>query len=91
MLKNRSKNASSQIIVSILLILSIAFSQSFAQYQIKKYSINSGGDKLSNGRYELTSSIGQVDASTPISQDDYIINSGFLHENNNLIIKNRFE
>lgn len=74
-----------------LLILGMAFSQSFAQYEIKKYSINSGGSTISSGQYEMTSSIGQTDASNAQTGGNYSLNSGFWHENNDLIFKNGFE
>ncbi|MCF6299787.1 MAG: hypothetical protein L3J52_01480 [Proteobacteria bacterium] len=75
----------------LFLVISLAFSQSFAQYEIKKYSINSGGATMTGGNYEMNSSIGQVDASTTLSSGDYSLNGGFWHENNDLIFKNGFE
>ena len=73
------------------LILGMAFSQSFAQYEIKKYTINSGGSTISQGQYELTSSIGQTDASNRQANGDYSLNAGFLQESNDIIFKNGFE
>ncbi len=74
-----------------LLILGMVFSQSFAQYEIRKYTINSGGSSISGGQYEMTSSIGQTDASDTLANGGYSLNSGFWQENNDLIYKNGFE
>ena len=74
-----------------LLIMGMAFSQSFAQYEMKKYTINSGGSTITGGQYEMTSSIGQTDASNAQTGGDYSLNGGFWHANNDLIFKNGFE
>lgn len=74
-----------------LLILGSVFSQSFAQYEIKKYTINSGGSTQNEGQYEMTSSIGQTDASGIQAGGNYSLNAGFWHKNNDLIFKNGFE
>ncbi len=52
----------------------------FAQYEIKKYTINNGGGKMSGGQYQLQASIGQVDASSTLSQNNYSLNGGFWHK-----------
>jgi len=75
----------------VLIILGMVFSQSFAQYKIKKHTINSGGSKLTANNYEMISSIGQTDASNTQTGGNYSLNGGFWHENNDLIFKNRFE
>ncbi len=75
----------------LLSLTLLAFSQSFAAYSMKKYSINSGAAKISGGQYEMQSSIGQVDASNTMSQGNYQLNGGFWHKNNDLIFKNGFE
>jgi len=75
----------------LILVLGMAFGQSFAQYEITKYTINSGGDKMTGGNYELNASIGQVDASSTLSSSNYSLNGGFWHENTDLIYKNGFE
>ena len=75
----------------LLLILGMVFSQSFAQYEIRKHSINSGGSTISEGQYELTSSIAQTDANNTIAGGDYSLNAGLWQENNDLIKKNGFE
>ncbi|MCF6320041.1 MAG: hypothetical protein L3J83_12340 [Proteobacteria bacterium] len=79
----------------LVLVLTMMASQSFAQYEIKKYTINSGGSKITGGSYEMNSSIGQVDASDTLSGGNYALNGGFWHANNNnnndLIFTNGFE
>ncbi len=71
--------------------ISLVVNQAYAQYEIKKHSVNSGGGKLSGGSYELNSNIGQADASTRMSNGAYSLVGGFWHENKDLIFKNNFE
>ncbi|MFK8012967.1 MAG: hypothetical protein AB8B80_13065 [Marinicellaceae bacterium] len=73
------------------IVISLVISQAYAQYEIKKYSINNGGGKLTGGSYELNASIGQTDASATMSNGAYSLDSGFWHQNNDLIFKNTFE
>ena len=77
--------------IVFLLVLSMVFSHAFAQYSIRKYTINNGGEKVSGGTYELNASIGQVDASSTMSIGAYSLKGGFWHRSNNLIFKNGFE
>lgn len=72
-------------------LLLLLTSQSFAQYQVKSSTINSGGSVSSNGSFELTASIGQTDASQSLSGDSYELNGGFWHENNDLIFRNNLD
>ncbi len=81
---------------TIATILALLASQSFAQYEIKKYTINSGGGKMAGGNYEMNSSIGQVDASNTQAGGNYSLNGGFWHKTNNaplteIIFTNGFE
>jgi hypothetical protein len=76
---------------TLAVILMFVTSQALAQYTIKKYSINNGSAKLSGGQYQVNASIGQVDASSQLSGANYSHNSGFWHENTDLIFKNGFE
>ena len=76
----------------MLMILNI----SFAQFEMKKYSINSGGNTLSGGGFTLKSSIGQVDASNTITGGSFALNGGFWHSTEpviltELIFSNEFE
>ena len=79
-----------------VIILGLAFSQTFAQYEIKKFTINNGGGKMTGGIYEINSSIGQVDASNNLVGGNYMLNGGFWHKKDTtpqpeLIFKNGFE
>ncbi|MFK8013592.1 MAG: hypothetical protein AB8B80_16255 [Marinicellaceae bacterium] len=74
-----------------LIMLVMAVSQSYAQYEIRKYSINSGSSTISEGQYEMTSSIAQVDASNELSSGDYTIRAGVWQQNTDLIKRNGFE
>ena len=75
----------------LLVTLGLVFSQSFAGYEINKYSINSGGSKMTGGSYEMSSSIAQVDASATMAQGNYSLNGGYWHQNTDLIFKNGVE
>lgn len=74
-----------------ILFLGLVFSQSFAQYEMRKYSINSGGQTSTGGSYQVSGSIGQADASMELTGGNYSLNGGFWHESNDLIFKNGFE
>ncbi len=80
----------------LLLLVALAISQAYGQYEIKKYSINSGGGETSGGVYEINSSIAQVDASNTQTGGIYSLNGGFWHKVNatpqpELIFTNGFE
>ena len=77
--------------IILILVVGMAVSQAFAQYEMRKYSINSGGSKMTEGSYEMNASIGQTDASGKLSAGNYSLDGGFWHENNDLIFKNGFE
>ena len=78
-----------------ILILGTAFGQAYAQYEIKRHSINSGGSKMTGGSYVMNASIAQADASKPQTGGAYFLNGGFWHESKEpleeLIFKNGFE
>ncbi len=79
-----------------ILILGLVASQSFAQYEMKKYTINSGGSNMTGGNYEMNSSIGQVDASAEQTGGNYSLTGGFWSKSDNtpqgeLIFTNGFE
>jgi len=79
----------------MLALASLVASQSFAQYEIKKHTINSGGASMSGGNYQLTASIGQVDASNAMNSGSYNLTGGFWQPSSNasneIIFANSFE
>ena len=75
----------------MILLLGMVFSQPYAQYQIKKYSINSGGGTSIGSIYQVSGSIAQVDASNKLTGNNYSLIGGFWHESNDVIFKNGFE
>ncbi|MCX7555067.1 hypothetical protein OS175_14415 [Marinicella sp. S1101] len=75
----------------MILILGMTFSSAFAQYEITKNTINSGGGTLENGAYQLNGSIAQVDATVQMTEDEYALNGGFWQQNNDLIFRSGFE
>ncbi len=76
-------------------LLALIVTQSFAGFEMKRHSINSGGGKITGGSYTINASIGQVDASAVLSNGSYEVNGGFWHKNtsnsNELIFQNGFE
>lgn len=79
------------ILTLAFLLMSVLFQVAYAQYEIRKYTINSGGGKMSGGSYELNASIGQADANEPQSSGDFTLRSGFWQTNNDLIYKSGME
>lgn len=75
----------------MILILGMTFSSAFAQYEITKSTINSGGGTLENGDYILNGSIAQVDASVQLTEGDFALTGGFWQQNNDLIFRSGFE
>jgi hypothetical protein len=83
------KSYKSKLLLAIF--ISLIFTQSIAQFEIRKHSINNGGGKMSGGQFELSSSIGQTDAKETISGGNFSLNAGFWQENTDLIFKNSLE
>jgi len=78
------------------LLMALAATQAYGQYDIKNHSINNGGEKITGGVYEMNSSIGQVDASNTQTGGIYSLNGGVWHKVNTtpqpeLIFTNGFE
>ena len=97
--KNRNKNLNIKVTHTrrLLLVLScLLASQALAQFSMKKHTINSGGAKMTGGSYQLTSSIGQVDASNTLVGGTYSFKGGFWTHGTNtntneIIFENSFE
>ena len=80
----------------LFLVLALVMSQAYGQYEMRKYSINSGGGKTTGGDYVINSSIGQIDASSVKTGGNYTLNAGFWHPKDttpqtDLIFTNGFE
>ena len=76
----------------ILALLAILISgQAFAQYEMRKHSINSGGVVKSSASFELNSSMAQVDANQKSSAANASVSSGYWQQNNDLIFRNNFK
>ncbi len=69
----------------------IVFSYSFAGYEINKQTINSGGEKMFGGSYEMVVSIAQVDASVIQANGNYTLNGGFWQSFNDFVFEDGFE
>ena len=95
-MKNNNKKSKLKIQTSgkklayFLLTLTV-FSQAYAQLEMKKHTINSGGATMSGGGFELKASIGQVDSDDPSSGGNYSLSSGFWQQNTDLIFKDNLE
>jgi len=60
-------------------------------YKMNKYTLSSGGGVITGGNYQLTSSIGQIDAGEKAIGGNYEFRGGFLTGSSDLIFKNGFE
>ncbi len=65
-------------------------------YEIKKFTLSSGGGVITGGNYSLISSIGQIDAGPKAIGGNYEFRGGFLTGNSgngnpDVIFKNSFE
>jgi len=69
------------IILSVIALLFImataAYASSGGEYEISFYTIDGGGGTSSGGVYEVTGTIGQHDASEPISGGTFSLFGGF--------------
>ena len=89
--KMTSKKASDTKLLIFLIVFSLISQVAFAQYEIRKHTINSGGGVMSGGSYEINGSFGQVDVNDKQTGGNYTLQSGYWHENNDLIFKNAVE
>ena len=78
----------------LFLLMFLAVNQAYGQYNLKKYTINNGGGKMTGGVYEMNSSIGQVDASNLQTGGNYSLRGGYWQQKTpqaELIFENGFE
>ena len=75
------------------LLLLFFISQSFAQFSVTKHSINNGGGTSQGNGFKVSGTIGQTNASAPITGTNYSLNGGFWSNsvNTDIIFKNSFE
>jgi len=65
-------------VVLSALVLTVAVQSASAQpYEIEWYTIDGGGGTSSGGSYTLSGTIGQHDASTPLSGGQFTLSPGF--------------
>ncbi len=93
LLKKKTKHKAT---VPIILLITALINPSHAQFELKKYSINSGGSTVSNNEFSIKSSAGQANASVQMSNSEFAITGGFWSKTNsnanqNLIFNNGFE
>lgn len=77
--------------LTLIMLLLIITNHVSAQFEIRKYSVNSGGGTMSGNGYQIQASIAQVDVNKNQANGNYSLNSGFWLENNDLIFKNSVE
>lgn len=93
---NNSNNKITVVKTVVLFLLSLTISQTFAAFEIKKHTINSGGSEMNSATYKLNGSFGQVDASNTQTGGSYSLNGGFWNKSqatpiNETIFTNGFE
>jgi len=82
------------ILIAIPLLMSVT--QSVAQFDLNKSSINSGGSIITGGSFEIKSSIGQASVSTEQVGGSFALTGGFWQAMDSIpreesIFKNDFE
>lgn len=93
---NKSNNTKMVLKIAVVVLLGLTISQTFAAFEIKKHTINSGGSEMNSATYKLNGSFGQVDASNTKTSGNYSLNGGFWNKNqatpiNETIFTNGFE
>ncbi|HTV39899.1 MAG TPA: hypothetical protein VMF08_04950 [Candidatus Sulfotelmatobacter sp.] len=66
-----------KLVFSCLLVFAASMSALAQFYSINWYKIAAGGGISANGQYSLTGTIGQPDASTPMTGGNYSLTGGF--------------
>jgi len=80
----------------VILLSGLFLGQAHAQFEIKKHSINNGATTMASSNFEISASVGQVDASLQMTGEQFALTGGFWTEavsaqNNDLIFKDDFE
>ncbi len=66
----------SVLLIGLLLLASVAFAQSGDGYDVSWWTVDGGGDVLSDGAYTLQGTAGQPDAGA-LGGDGYTLSGGF--------------
>src|SRR5262245_20031502 len=80
MKNNKRSRFSVLVIISSLMLISTALSQTGARYAITKWTVDGGGGSSANGNLVVNGSIGQPDASSTYqtdAQQRYRLTGGF--------------
>lgn len=80
----------------IIWVTSLFLGQASAQFEIKKHSINNGATTMASADFEISASVGQVDASQKMAGSQFELTGGFWTEAvssqvSDLIFKDDFE
>jgi hypothetical protein len=65
------------VLMAVLLTIGVAMAQTSGEYDLSWSTIDGGGGNSSGGNYMLSGTIGQPDAGTAMSGDDYRLIGGF--------------
>jgi len=74
-----------------LVVLLLVANQLLANFQINKFTINSGGSKITGQKLQLTSSIAQTSTNNVLTSSSFSLSPGFWQKNNDLIYTNNFK
>lgn len=77
---NKPNNTQTALKIVVVLLLGLTISRTFAAFEIKKHTINSGGSEMNSATYKLNGSFGQVDASNTKSVGSFSLNGGFWNK-----------
>ncbi len=81
---------------TIIFIVLTMSTHAIAQYELNKITINNGGESMTSNSYQVSGSIGQVDANSKQIGANYTLNAGFWNNSNSAplteaIFSNGFE
>ncbi|MCB1595981.1 MAG: hypothetical protein R3F25_04055 [Gammaproteobacteria bacterium] len=88
-MKFKNIKTNNKLLIAIGLLVPISV---LADYQIRKFSVNSASGSSYSTRFDVSGSVAQVDDSSILTGGNFQINgAGFWHQNNDLIFKNDLE
>jgi len=84
-----------KIILTILLVTSLGFSQTGGNFAIDKAVIANGGGQSNSGDFQLSGTVGQTTAANSSTGGGFALAGGFWraanNNNNDIIFENGFE